>query len=393
MMHGKLQRRVWLSTDLFRVLALCLSAGMLLTAGNSGGSEVFTGVSLKVLNSSAPPGGTMQLMVALTEPKPIIIGRAAISFDPTVLGAVQGLAVYGANGASSDAAGAAVMSASGLTIRTTSPSASFGTAPGVPIVAVTIAVRPDAAPGAHASLVLDPAASLWLDPTGQPYPQQVKSGTFEVGGSVSIDDVFPGGGFLLPGSTVTVRGAGFQPGTVVEIDGVPIASVNFVSSTQLDVVIAEGADLYGRRVTAKNPDLSRAAYFSYLRASWLGRSTRPLLAATDPIFSPVAISSAFLGPPPDPAAFLALALQNPNADPSDVTIELRSAAGVIASTAITLPPRTRISREVSELLSGITLESSSFLLVRSTLPLQMLGLIGNEASGTVEPVVPSVAFP
>ncbi len=393
MRHETIQRRVRLSTDLFRGLALCLSASILLTAGKSGGAETSTGVSLKVLNSSAPPGGTMQLVVTLTEPKPIIIGMTTLSFDPTVLGAVQGLALYGANGASSDAAGAAVISGNGLAVRATSPSGSFGTAAGVPIVTATIAVRPDATPGAQASLALDPAASLWLDPAGQPYPQQVKSGTFEVRGSLSIDDVFPGGGFLPPGSTVTVRGSGFQPGAIVEVDGVGISSISFVSSTQIDVVIADGADLYGRRVTVRNPDLSRAAYFSYLRAAWLGRSARPLLAATDPIFSPLAFSSAFLAGPSDPAAFLALALQNPNADPSDVTVELRSASGAIASTSIALPARTRLSQEVSELFAGIAPGPGTFLLVRSTLPVQMLGLIGNEAAGTMEPVLPSLTFP
>lgn len=59
MSHGNVRRRPRWITQCFRVLALCLLGDFLLAA--KGSSDCFSGVSLRVLNSSAPPGGTIQL--------------------------------------------------------------------------------------------------------------------------------------------------------------------------------------------------------------------------------------------------------------------------------------------------------------------------------------------
>jgi hypothetical protein len=377
------------------MLALFLLTGLLLTAGRSGPTDPFAGVSLKILNASAPPGGTMQLALEVTEPKPISTGSAAILLDTAVLGPVMGVALYGPAGAQSDAAGTAVVTGTRLTVRTVSPTSAFGMSTAVPILSVTMRVRPDALRGAQATLRLDPAASFWVDPTGHPYAQQVRNGTFDVAGTVSIHDVFPGTGLLPAGSTVVVRGMGFQPGAQIEIDGVPLASAAVVSDSEVQATIAVSADLYGRRVRVRNPDLSRASYFAYLRAAWLGRSARVLLANTDPLFSPQTFTGALFTASPAARQFFGLALQNPGAAPTDVTVELRSTAAgaAIASASLTLPARTRTSREVSELFAGQPMPAGGFLVVRSTSPVQMLGLLGDEAAGTVEPILASLAFP
>jgi hypothetical protein len=377
------------------MLALFLMAGLLLTAGRSGHADTLPGLWLKILNTSSPPGGTMQLALTVTEPKPIATGSAAILLDTAVLGPLMGVALYGPAGAQSDAAGTAVVRGSTLTVRTVSPSSAFGTSTAAPILAVTMGVRADALPGAQARLVLDPAASFWIDPAGVPYLQQVRNGTFQVAGTVSINDVFPGAGLLPAGSTVVVRGMGFRPGAQTEIDGVPLASAAVVSSSEVQATIAVSADLYGRRVRVRNPDLSRACYFAYLRAAWLGRSARTLLADTDPLFSPQTFTGAFFTASPGAGQFFALALQNPAAAPADVTVELRSTAAgaAIASASVTLPARTRMSREVSELFAGNSMPAGGFLVVRSGSPVQMLGLLGDEAAGKVEPVPASLAFP
>jgi hypothetical protein len=394
-MPGNVQQTARRTTALFPSLALCLAGAFLLTAsGRSGPPETSSGVSLKILDASAPAGGTMQLALTLTEPKPIATGSAALTLDTAVLGPVRGLAVYGPGGAQSDAAGAAVMSGNTLTVRTVSPSSAFGTDATVPILAVTLGVRQGALPGAQAALQLDPAASLWLDPAGQPYAQEVKNGTFLVAGTLSIDDVVPGQGLLPAGSTVVVHGLGFQPGALVEIDGVAVGSTTFVSNTELHAILGASADLYGRRVKVQNPDLTRATYRAYLRAQWLGSSARPLLANTDPIFAPQTFTGGIFTSAVAAGQFFAIALQNPAATPADVTVELRSAsAGTIAFAAVTLPARTRMSREASELFAGQSLPAGGSLVVRSSSPVQMLGLLGDESAGTVGPVPASLAFP
>jgi hypothetical protein len=378
---------------LFRGLAFCVAA-FLLTAGRVGVLDTFSGVSLKVLNASSPPGGVMQLNVTLTEPKPIATGSALLSVNTAVLGPVMGVAVYGPGGAQSDAAGTAVVAGNTVTVRTVSPSSAFGTSIADPIVSVTMRVRPDTLPGAESKLLLDPAGSSWTDPNGVTYAQQVKTGTFQVAGSVFIEDVFPGMGLLPAGSTVVVRGMGFQPGALVEIDGVSVSAAALVSGSEIDATIGVSADMYGRRVTVKNPDLSRASYHAYLRAAWLGQSARPLLARTDPIFSPQTFTGAFFTPSAAAGQFFGLALQNPAANSANVTVELRSAtSGTLASAAVTLPARTRIAREVSELFAGQTIPAGGSLVVRSSSPVQMLGLLGDDAAGTVGPVLASLAFP
>jgi hypothetical protein len=290
--------------------------------------------------------------------------------------------------------GAAVVNGNAVAVRTVSPSSDFGLSTTVPILAITIGVRPAALPGAQATLALDPATSVWTDPAGVPYAQQVKNGTFQVAGTVSINDVVPGMGLLPAGARVVVRGIGFQPGAIVEVDGASVDSWVVVSDTEVDLTLGVAADLYGRRVTVRNPDLSRASYRAYLRAAWLGSSSRPLLARTDPIFSPQSLTGAFFTPSAAAGQFFALALQNPAPAPADVTVELRSAAaGSIATVPLTLPARTRISRDLSELFAGQPIPAGASLVVRSSAPVQMLGLFGDEAAGTVHPIPASLAFP
>src|SRR5712671_3727989 len=170
MTHGNEQRRSWHSMEFLRMLALCLAAGLVLTAAR-GASTPSNVVSLKVLNASSPPGGTMQMAVEVTEPIPIATGSAIIQLDTAVLGPVMGVALYGPAGAQSDAAGTALVSGNLLRVRTVSPSSTFGTSTAAPILAVTLGVRADALPGAQARLILDPTASSWLDPAGVPYPE------------------------------------------------------------------------------------------------------------------------------------------------------------------------------------------------------------------------------
>jgi hypothetical protein len=404
MAHAKLRRQVRLTTDLLRVLGLCLSlvpsmasASIATTpASVAVPGPAFNGVSLKVLTSSALPGGVIQLIAALTEPTPIVTSSVSLSFtDPAAaLGPVMGVQLFGAGGSSSEVAGAAVIRDHQLTIRATSPSGVFGTDAGVPIISVIVAVRPDARLGADGTVAVDPAQSLWVGPSGRPYAQLVKNGGFEIGGTLSISDVLPAHGVLPAGSTVTVRGIGFRPGAVVDVDDVLVSSVRFVSDTELEATIAEPADMYGRKVRVRNPGLAPATFQAYLRAAWLPPSARPLLAATDPIFSPRTFSSATFTNSAAAGQFLALAMQNPGDVSASVTVELHSAAaGPIASAGLTLPPKTRISREVTELFGATAVPADGSLVVGSSVPVQMLGLIGDDAAGSVAPLTPAVARP
>jgi len=363
-----------------------------LTAAASGVGAA-TPLSFKILSRTAPPDGTAQLTVTLTEPKPIATGFAEVAGGGGAFDAVFGAALFTAAGAPSDVAGTAVVDGTSVTIHAASPSEQFGTDPlGAPIAVVTYHVSPSALPGEAGKMTMDPR-SLWFDFAGGLYPLEIKPGSFEVAGSISIDNVIPGSGFLPAGSTVTVLGTGFVEGTTVEIDDVPSTST-FVGPGRIDLVIATGAEFHGRRLRATNPDRSRASYYSYMRAARVGESSRPLLARTMPIFPSAAASASFVAvAPAAPGGFFGIAVQNPNPGPALVTIDLRFGGGEIASTTLSLPSRSKISREVSELFGGAAAPPGGFLAVHSDLPVQVLGLAGNDSTGAVLPVIPSLALP
>jgi hypothetical protein len=349
---------------------------------------------LKVLGSHAPPGGMLQGAVALTEPGPILTSRFSVPITGAPLGVHIDVALFGATGSQSDVAGTAIVDGGELRVSATSPSGELGTAPGVPIAALGIPVAPDAPLGAVATLTVDSAASVWVDPSGQVYDQQqVKDGTLEVSAALSVTDVLPGIGVLPAGATVTVRGTGFQPGAIAELDGVPVAATALASDTELTVTTAADADMYGRKVKVRNPDRTLAVGWAYPRTTALPDSARPLLAAAQPVFSPRTLSSAAFPNAAAAGQFLAVALQNPGSAPADVAVELRSPAGVLATASLALPPATRVAREASELFGGIAPPGDAALVLTSTAPVQMLGLVGDEAAGTVEPLAAAVATP
>ena len=155
---------------------------------------------------------------------------------------------------------------------------------------------------------------------------------------------------------------------------------------------AVDTQLDGRMVSVTNPDLTGATYFSYLRATDLGKSARPLLAATEAIFPVQPLSSAVFAAPTSGTLF-GLALQNPEPADSIVSVDLLDAGSVVASASLALPARTKVSREVSELFPGVIPSAGSVFALTATVPVQMLGLSGNESDSSVTPVLPALASP
>ena len=126
-----------------------------------------------------------------------------------------------------------------------------------------------------------------------------------------------------------------------------------------------------------------------MRGVQVGKSARALLAQTVAIFSTKTASQAILPTTisqVNAGYFTALALQNPGQAAASITIELRSASGsLISATSLSLLSGNRIQRELSEWFRG-KVSFGSYLRIVSNQPVQMLGLLGNDASGTVIPV-------
>lgn len=348
----------------------------------------FPGISLTVANSVTPPGGMFQYQLMLTEPKPI--GNS--SSRPTLpSGTATGIAL---NDPIGQTAGVAVISDAGIQITTTSPRATFGTDPDLdyPILAIAMPISADAVVGSQFPLSIDLANSVWFDPFGQPYPQEIKPGMLTIGGTINISNVVPGGGFQPAGSTISIFGMGFTSDVRVAMEGVSLSTTDYqvVSANQIDVILPDGLRMDGVRVRVKNKSGETAQYFSYLRTQPLGQSGNALVNQCYPLFARATYTSASLAWARDATTFTALAAQNPGTSSADLTVEMRSATNqVLGSFSFPLPPMSKITRDLTDLFAQAPLEATS-VHVTSTQRVQLLGLLGDTASGAVVPVFVSV---
>jgi len=330
-----------------------------------------------------------QIKVQVTSPKPITTGY--MDLDLSGVDSIDGIALFSPTG---DVGGAAVVHDGRLQVQFTSPKGTLGTSVDYPLLTVAASISKSAVAGQKWAVTLDPSASIWQDLLGAPILFEFQQGSITVGGSVSITNVLPGGGTLAPGARFSILGAGFSPKTKVAVRGMNTTSIQYVSPTEIRVTVRDGGMLDGTMIQVQNPDNSSDTYFSYLRGISAGQSTRSLLAHSVPIFSINTASEAVLpstiSPQVNPDYFTAIALQNPNAAPADITVESHSAAGdLTGSTVVTLPAAYRISREVSELF-GAVLPTGSYLRVVSKTPVQVLGLLGNDRTNVVVPIAPII---
>jgi hypothetical protein len=348
----------------------------------------FPGISLSVQNSTIPPGGIFQFQFMLTEPKPIGNGSTRPQTPTGPVGPVRGISINDQLGIT---AGVAVVNELGVQINTTSPLATFGTGTVLdyPILTMTFPVLAEATVGSQFPLSVDLANSFFIDPSGQPYPQEVRGGRLTIGGTLFISDVLPGGGLQSAGTHIKVIGAGFEPDSQVTMEGVNLApgTFSFVSPTEMDVVLPTTTQMDGVRVRVRNKGGSVVSYFSYQRTQPIGQSSHPLVAQCYPLFSRQTYTSAVVDWKRDAATFTALALQNPGAATQIATLEMLSASNqVLGSISITLPPSSKLTRDAAELFPQ-NAESAVAIRVTSAQPIQVLGLLGDDATGNVVPAL------
>ena len=345
---------------------------------------------IRVSNEIVPPGGMAQIKVSLTSPKPIITGNMTADLSDLFLDSIDGIAMFSSTG---DVVGAATVQGRKINARFTSPNGTFGSVTDYPILTIAVRLSKFVVPGQKFAVALDPKASFWQDLLG-PVAVSLIPGSITVGGSVSITNVVPGGGSIPAGAAIGILGMGFTPKTKLTIRGINIASIQYVSPTQFQAVVKQAGPLDGALIQALNPDNSTDSYCSYMRGVPLGVSTQPLLNATVPVFSLLTATEAVLpstiSPQLNPDYFTAIALQNPSPAPASVTLEARAGDGsLLASTALSLPNGSRISRDAAELF-GAALPAGAYLRALSSQPVQVLGLLGSISTGSVQPLAPKI---
>ena len=368
----------------------CLCAAPIVLGGGPGSSSTSTPqVSLHIPDEMAPPGGLVQMKFMVTEPTPISSGGPQLAFDST-FDAVWGISLFNPTG---DVNGAAVISASRVNVFYTTSSGAQGT--DYPIMTVALHVRPDAAPGSQTQFSLDPASTWILGLLGAATLKPTPPATVTVGGSISITNVVPGGGFLPAGSVVSIHGIGFQPNTQIQLNAIKASSITVAGPNEIQFTLAEATNMTGQKIQVVNPDGSQDTYFSYMRGIPLFASSRALLRKTLPIFSSLVHSRATYAPVGAlPAGRITgVAVQNPNQAPAVVTVSLYSAQNVPAgSSTFHVPSGYRFIAEASELTNAVP-QAGSYLVVTSTLPVQSFGFIADESQSTLLPLGALVAQP
>jgi hypothetical protein len=231
---------------------------------------------------------------------------------------------------------------------------------------------------------------LFTDPSGQPYAQEVEDGKLTIGGTLAVSDVVPNVGLQPAGAKISIIGVGFTPDARVNIEGANLSprDAHFVSPTQIDVVLPTPLEMDALRVRVKN-QTERSTYFSYFRAQVIGESTHALVAQSYPLFSHQLFTGGTLAWTRNGQQFTALALQNPTPAAVNVTVEMQSAAGeTLGSMSLPVPALSKITRDLTELFANPPAGAVA-VHITSIQPIQMLGLLGDDATSKVLPVIVS----
>lgn len=237
-------------------------------------AQVPSALTLRVSTETAAAGGWAQIKVFADSPALIGGGVLSMDLDPKIFGPIASVAAFSASG---DAIGAALVNGTHVDAAFNSPSGGIGQLPGIPVFVVRAPVLAGADSSGFVSLSL-PASSVlpllpikllrpypeyaWTDAAGNPYQVSLVSGGFSRFGTRSVENVTPGAGLHAAGTVLHVDGTGFDAGTKVSADGLAISSMQYVSSTRIDVTIGGARELTGVRFHIDSSNGSRMDFFA-----------------------------------------------------------------------------------------------------------------------------------
>ncbi|HMB81326.1 MAG TPA: hypothetical protein VKI43_14710 [Vicinamibacterales bacterium] len=370
---------------MLRAAGVVVCGAVVFASGGDGGTHI----TLRIPNEIVPAGGMVQMKVLTTEVTPISGGRPGSAFDGSFFEAAAGFGMFNPSG---DTAGAAVITGTHVQI---SYASTVMLAANYPILTMVLLVRPDVAVGSQTLFTMDPG-SIWNYSTAGVAitAKPITPATVAIGGTVSITDVIAGEGIVPAGTVIRVRGIGFDSRTQLHVNDSSVKAFSVVSPHEIRYTLPQATNVTGLKIMVANPDNS-ATYFAYLRGITSQVSARTLLATVEPIFALNARPIATLGPFGPLAAnqYAALALQNPSVDEAaeDAVVHISLHAGdgtMIHQSSLTLASRHRLVLELSELLDGVAPTPDSYVVVRTSAPIDVFSLVCDEGSWTVAPSLP-----
>ena len=210
----------------------------------------------------------------------------------------------------------------GIQVQFVSPTAGLARLTDVPLIELTITVdKPHVI-----SVFTDEGSTFFKDLKGTVHlltTNAVQPGAIATGGTLSVENVTPGGGLLPAGTRLDIPGTGFTSATSVTIDGVSVGAPQFVSPSLMQITLAAPIELTGKHVHVQNPDGQQVDYWPWLQnleivqppagASGIG-------GAVLPIFPLISVTAANLTWEIIPSWSHWIAIQNPNGTDTDVTI-------------------------------------------------------------------------
>ena len=288
-------------------------------------------ITLQVSSETAPPGGYAQFKVSLTTPALVSTASISMTFDPTIFGPVTNVVGFSATG---DQIGYANVNGQQITAAINSPSAGLGQLPGLPVFTVTVPVLATAKAGTSI-ITVDPTQGPWQDQQGEAYTASVNPGSFTVGGTLFIKTVAPGGGFLPPGTVVTIIGGGFDATSTAIIDGVNLASTKFVSAQEMTLTIGGATELTGKRLHVQTGGGAQSDFFCALPSAPTNVASSLFLLLPLTSYTNVAWDV-----PDSPDYGESIVLLNQNPFPVNVTFFSQGslAGGVVTVTSEVIPP-------------------------------------------------------
>jgi uncharacterized protein (TIGR03437 family) len=326
-------------------------------------------LNVAISQETAPPGATVQIKLSLSAPAAVSSGELALDLDPKVFGPVTAIANFSAAG---DASGYATINGAHLDIHFASPSATLGSAAGMPLIVITVPTLATASVSSHATVTADPTGSSWTDASGAAYSVTVIPGSVTLGGSLSVLDVSPVSN-LASGAVVKIHGSGFTSTTTVDIAAASVASVQLVGPQEIDVTLAGAADLGGKQITVRNPGGSPVTFFAAPPATPLA-SIGDVFDGALPLF-PTASYPTGAGGFLEGLTFGRMALMNPSATAVDVMLQVRDPVGGFEQMALTIPAGGAYNNDFRSLKA-----MQKFVDVIATAPLRMVELLGHPNS-------------
>ncbi|MBL8173637.1 MAG: hypothetical protein JNK48_03150 [Bryobacterales bacterium] len=338
-----------------------------LVGGSLFAQQTFAGYEVRISQETAPPGGVAQVKLTLTDPEPIITGSSRFEFDSFLVDSVLGISVHSPAG---DAIGTATYENGRLSFRLSSPLASMGAGYEYPFLTVAVAIRPGAPVGASTTIALDLANTTFINAFGQPAPVACKPGKITVGGTASIDNIVPGGGWIAPGQRVAVLGRGFTPDSRLRVEGQDVNQF-FLSSDRMEFApIRNGFRLDGSEIRVRIQKNTQLTYYSYLRPQVV--PSQSVYGNVVPLFAPHAPRLAMLLYSLRGEA-RAVALQNPHTTAVEVTV---TAPLSFASSPhkVTVPPLSRLTLDLANIFPRATQSQLANVFVSAPAGIALLGL-------------------